>query len=52
MIEDRRAGLARDTTWTHADVEEFEQALREQRAIDLERPDAARTTAIAPARIE
>jgi hypothetical protein len=41
-IDDRRARLARYTTWAKADVEDFEQALREQRTIDLERRDLPR----------
>lgn len=33
-IDGRRERLARYTTWSNADAEEFEQALREQRTID------------------
>jgi plasmid stability protein len=35
-IDGRRARLERYTTWSTADVEEFEQALRAQRTIDRE----------------
>ncbi len=35
-IDGRRARLERYTTWSAADVEEFEQALRAQRTIDRE----------------
>lgn len=35
-IDARRARLERYTTWSTADVEEFEQALRAQRTIDRE----------------
>ena len=33
-IDGRRARLERYTTWSRADAEDFEQALREQRTID------------------
>jgi plasmid stability protein len=33
-IDGRRARLERYTTWSKADAEDFEQALREQRTID------------------
>ena len=33
-IDGRRARLERYTTWSRADAEDFDQALREQRTID------------------
>ncbi len=33
-IDARRARIARYTTWTHTDVNDFDEALRRQRTID------------------
>jgi hypothetical protein len=33
-VDGRRERLAKYTTWTHEDLDEFEQALRAQRTID------------------